>query len=283
MNENIHCKEAVESVETVSSCPTSKEQWDKASIRKKCWEKAFKQACSAPEKFVYHCVINGYGNATLEVCAPKRLILGHCTEFNEVGGVIQDQLLSKCNGVFPKCDDYYFSSEAYKYEDCYKVIEANKLITSTSTNVNHVPSDENIDGDESTISILAGGIFAFGFVVFLIVIILYASRRKIISRWKRGKKESSEDRIFSRHTYDKKRVHTEVHENEIPTVFITDTGSEENSDQQLQNKPCLSSECRNDDSEVPSESQSLIGQVYDQNTLGVSKVKRRQHSGERRQ
>lgn len=38
--------------------------------------------------------------------------------------------------------------------------------------------------DESTIPILAGGIFAFGFVVFLIVIILYASRRKIISRWK---------------------------------------------------------------------------------------------------
>lgn len=283
MNENIYCKEAVESVETVSSCPTSKEQWNKASSRKKCWEKAFKQACSAPEKFVYHCVINGYGNATLEVCAPERLILGHCTEFNEVGGVIQDQLLSKCNGVFPKCDDYYFSSEAYKYEDCYKVIEANKLITSTSKNVNHVPSDEKVDGDESTIPILAGGIFAFGFVVFLIVIILYATRRKIISRWKRGKKESSEDRIFSGHTYDKKRVHTEVHENEIPTVFITDTGSEENSDKQLQNKPCLSSECRSDDSEVPSESQSLIGQVYDQNTLGVSKVKRRQHSGERRQ
>nr|XP_034335748.1 uncharacterized protein LOC105348129 [Crassostrea gigas] len=257
MNENIHCKEAVESVETVSSCPTSKEQWDKASSRKKCWETALEQTCSDPQKFVYHCVINGYGNATLEVCAPERLILGHCTEFNEVGGVIQDQLFTKCNGVFPKCDDYYLSSEAYKYEDCYKIVEAKKLITSTSKNVKHVPSDEKVDGDESTVPILAGGILASGFVV-LIVIILYVKRRKI-SRWKRGKKELSGDIILFKRTY-----------------VITDTGLEEKSDQQHQNKPGLSSECRNDDSEVLSESQSLLGQVYDQNTLGVSKVKRRQ-------
>lgn len=77
MTENIYCKEAVESVKAVSSCPTTKERWEKAASRKNCWEKALKQNCSAPEKFVYHCVINGYGNATLELCAPKRLILGN--------------------------------------------------------------------------------------------------------------------------------------------------------------------------------------------------------------
>lgn len=224
MNEHIHCKEAVESVERVSSCPTSKEQWDKASSRKKCWEKALEQTCSDPEKFVYHCVINGYGNATLEVCAPERLILGHCTEFNEVGGVIQDQLLSKCNGVFPKCDDYYLSSEAYKYEDCYKIVEAKILITSTSQNVKHVPSDEKVDGDESTIPYIASGILASGFVV----LILYVKRRKI-SRWKKEEKESSEDIMLSGRTYGLRDL-----------------------------------------TEVLSESQSLIGQVYDQNTLGVS-------------
>lgn len=256
MNENTHCKEAVETVETVSSCPTSKEQWDKASSKKKCWEKALKQTCSAPQKFVYHCVINGYGNATLEVCAPERLILGYCTEFNEVGGVIQDQLFRKCNGVFPKCDDYYFSSEAYKYEDCYKIVKANKLITTTSKNVKHVPSDEKVDRGESTIPFLAGGIFASGFVV-LIVLILYVTRRKI-SRWKREERELSGDKIMSRRTYE--------------------IGSEENSDQQLQNKQCLSSvtERRNDDLEVLEVSTSLLGQVYDHNTLCFSKVKRRQ-------
>lgn len=84
MNENIYCKEAVESVEKVSSCPTSKEQWAKAASRKKCWEKALKQTCSAPEKFVYHCVINGYGNSTLEVCAPERLILGNILHYCKI-------------------------------------------------------------------------------------------------------------------------------------------------------------------------------------------------------
>lgn len=254
MNKKTHCKEAVESVETVSSCPTSKEQWDKASSRKKCWERALKQSCSRPGKFVYHCVINGYGNATLEVCAPERLILGHCTEFNEVGGVIQDQLFTKCNGVFPKCDDFYLSSEAYKYKDCYKIVEANRLTTSTSKNVKHVPSDEKVDRDDSTILLLAGGSFVSGFVG-LIISILYVIRRKI-SRWKREEKELSGDKIMSRRTYE--------------------IGSEENSDQQLQDKQCLSSERRNDDLEVLKVSTSLLGQVYDHNTLGFSKVKRRQ-------
>lgn len=31
-------------------------------------------------------------------------------------------------------------------EDCYKIVEAKKLITSTSQNVKHVPSDEKVDG-----------------------------------------------------------------------------------------------------------------------------------------
>lgn len=31
-------------------------------------------------------------------------------------------------------------------EDCYKIVEAKKNIISTSKNVEHVPSDETIDG-----------------------------------------------------------------------------------------------------------------------------------------
>lgn len=58
------------------------------------------------------------------------LFIGHCTEFNEVGGVIQDQLLSKCNGVFPKCDDYYFSSDAYKCEVFVSVVRIKVVLNS---------------------------------------------------------------------------------------------------------------------------------------------------------
>lgn len=40
--------------------------------------------------------------------------LGHCVEFNTGGGVIQDQMSAPCNISFPKCDDIYHSTEAYK-------------------------------------------------------------------------------------------------------------------------------------------------------------------------
>lgn len=42
------------------------------------------------------------------------LFLGHCVEFNVRGGVIQDQKSAPCNRKFPKCDRYYYSTNAYK-------------------------------------------------------------------------------------------------------------------------------------------------------------------------
>lgn len=42
----------------------------------KCWERERQQNCTT-ENLEYHCVINEYANATLEVCAPERLILGN--------------------------------------------------------------------------------------------------------------------------------------------------------------------------------------------------------------
>lgn len=60
----------------VTSCPKSKEEWDIAARKKNCSKIATQQTCAAAEKFKYHCVINGYRNALLEVCAPERLILG---------------------------------------------------------------------------------------------------------------------------------------------------------------------------------------------------------------
>lgn len=72
-----YCQEAVDSVESVPSCPTSEEEWNRAAIKKNCNKTAYWQHCSKPEAFLYHCVINGYGNETLEVCAPQRRMLGN--------------------------------------------------------------------------------------------------------------------------------------------------------------------------------------------------------------
>lgn len=57
-------------------CPTSTQEWDKAASEKNCSKKAAQQTCTDPKKFLYHCVINGYQNETLEVCAPQKLIIG---------------------------------------------------------------------------------------------------------------------------------------------------------------------------------------------------------------
>lgn len=60
----------------VNVCPTTKQEWETAAKRKNCDKIATQQTCSDPEKFVYHCVINGFQNETLEVCAPQKLVTG---------------------------------------------------------------------------------------------------------------------------------------------------------------------------------------------------------------
>jgi hypothetical protein len=34
------------------------------------------QNCTSSEKFKYHCVLNVWGNATIELCAEERVIVG---------------------------------------------------------------------------------------------------------------------------------------------------------------------------------------------------------------
>lgn len=89
-------------------------------------------------------MIDGFRKETLELCAPQKIIfgrffflqknsvfwfnfsfctipcvltfviLGHCTEFNVAGGVIQSHAAAECNKIFPKCDNVYNSTDAYK-------------------------------------------------------------------------------------------------------------------------------------------------------------------------
>lgn len=60
----------------MTHCPTSKQEQNIAAKRKNCSKLATSQNCTSFEDFVYHCTINSYRNATLEVCAPTRTILG---------------------------------------------------------------------------------------------------------------------------------------------------------------------------------------------------------------
>lgn len=73
---NRYCKEAVDSVEIVTDCPTSKTEWEIAVRKKSCGRIASRQKCDSVERFKYHCVINGFRNEVMEVCAPSRIIFG---------------------------------------------------------------------------------------------------------------------------------------------------------------------------------------------------------------
>lgn len=60
----------------MESCPTNYQEWETAANHKNCKITAAQQNCSEADKFVYHCVIDGFENETLEVCAPQKLITG---------------------------------------------------------------------------------------------------------------------------------------------------------------------------------------------------------------
>lgn len=136
------CRKNFHSLEFVTSCPTTKSEFNIAARRKNCTKLHFaaKKICMSHKKpYVYHCVINEFRNHTVEVCAPARFIFGSCTEFNVGGGVIQRHVEGRCNSVFPKCDEKYISSDAYKYSDCYK------LAYEKQSNVSHYPHSSDLE------------------------------------------------------------------------------------------------------------------------------------------
>lgn len=73
------CSISPETVEVVEKCPEKEEEWTRAAARKNC--AAYARYCSNPTEFVYHCVINSYINATLEVCAYKAYIVSGSMHF----------------------------------------------------------------------------------------------------------------------------------------------------------------------------------------------------------
>lgn len=77
---------SVDTIRYVPQCPTNTKEWNVAARRKNC--ESIQQNCSKTiasnnQRYVfqYHCVINVWRNATLEVCALNRTILGKILYF----------------------------------------------------------------------------------------------------------------------------------------------------------------------------------------------------------
>lgn len=63
--------ETLATYKIVKSCPHNVEEWNEAAARKDC--NKLTRLCFWSE---YHCVINAWGNETVEVCARRMLIVG---------------------------------------------------------------------------------------------------------------------------------------------------------------------------------------------------------------
>lgn len=194
------CQEAIDNIHIVLSCPTSKQDRDRAARRMKCNKFAKLKNCTN-DKLEYHCVINAFMNETLEVCAPVRFIFGYCTEFNIAGRVLQMHREAKCNNVFPKCDDRYQSNDAYKYPDCYTLVykATQKTTVLPPVNKTYKANEKTEHADEKKEGIIYPAIAA----IFVLVIILGLTvvLRITVAVWKVNRKRNStmeQDELNSR-------------------------------------------------------------------------------------
>ncbi|XP_056013931.1 uncharacterized protein LOC125649582 [Ostrea edulis] len=150
------CEASRGTVTKVYKCPGNETEWIEAAQRKNCT--ALAGACSEPARFVYHCALNPYVNETLEVCAYGRnIFLGRCTEYSILGNLIQESGES-CRMFSNPCPVIYASSEAFKYQDCYALVQ--RPTTSqptTSSSVQALTTAINKVTDKTMVNTSIGG------------------------------------------------------------------------------------------------------------------------------
>lgn len=123
------CEASRGTVEYVDRCPRNEFEWLESARNKNCSGK--NQHCSSTD-FVYHCLINQWENATVEVCALRVNIIGKCAEYNIKGAVVQEHTRRDCRSFQNPCPAYYKSDQAYLYQECYDGIATTKQNTAIS-------------------------------------------------------------------------------------------------------------------------------------------------------
>lgn len=213
---NEHCPEAVKSIQLVENCPSSKEEWEDAASIKNCSKSTGRQNCTTAEEFLYHCVINAYINETLEVCAPKRLIHGSCTEFNVAGGIIQTHKKVLCK----TCPAFYRSTEAFKYPECYQLV-----YNARGKNTTLKPTESTPDNTINRDAIIIGAVVTVIILVILVTILLLMLKRRHNKR-KACKTQREEHRISLLETGD-------ADQEEDLSKETKDTGIKKNTERKL--------------------------------------------------
>lgn len=120
--------------EYVNQCPRDADSWKLAAKQKEC--ESIKQECTKSvgldnQRYVfqYHCLMNSWGNATIEVCALNRTIFGYCAEYDADGALVQDNYDIDCKQRDPPCPALYNSAEAYQFQYCYDLVYKKRAYT----------------------------------------------------------------------------------------------------------------------------------------------------------
>lgn len=217
----------------VTLCPTSKEEWESAAEKKNC--DRFVSQETDGKQYEYHCIINAFLNETLEVCAPKKLIFGHCTEFYVAGGLLQNHQEAKCNESFPRCGRVYSSADAYKYPDCYKMVYDNRNKDYTT----YLPPEKTNDEEDNGVTIAA--------IINVVVAIVAISVAVILIKKKLAEKKRNKcDKEEIKHLTDIEAV--------IPKTEEKRTGKEGNECDEEEVKPL-----KNIEADIPIMEEKHIG------------------------
>nr|XP_022287101.1 uncharacterized protein LOC111099894 isoform X2 [Crassostrea virginica]XP_022287102.1 uncharacterized protein LOC111099894 isoform X2 [Crassostrea virginica]XP_022287103.1 uncharacterized protein LOC111099894 isoform X2 [Crassostrea virginica] len=92
-------------------------------------------------------------NGTVEVCAPKRNIIGKvCAEYNYGGKTIQRHSKAHCK----KCPQVYVSLKSFLYQECYKYVQ-NYITSQDITTL--PPTRATADSSLPTLSSKASDVF----------------------------------------------------------------------------------------------------------------------------
>ncbi|XP_062601135.1 uncharacterized protein LOC134262816 isoform X2 [Saccostrea cucullata] len=126
------CSASPGTVVYVPSCPTIKDEWDKAAHKKNC--SAVKQNCTTADNFVYHCLANPFQDLLIEVCSEPAIIsFPVCAEYNERGNIVQENHFTDCSSYDPPCPNRYISTDTFKYRGCYNITQRTTTVTTIST------------------------------------------------------------------------------------------------------------------------------------------------------
>ncbi|XP_061195626.1 uncharacterized protein LOC133203844 isoform X3 [Saccostrea echinata] len=162
---------------------------EQASRLKNC--SSFSQNCTTSDLFIYHCLPNHYLNKFVEVCGVAvDIIYGHCAEYNEGGGVIQENYQTDCTKFSKPCPiESYSSVDTYKYVDCFNITptkipdttENNERKEHGSKNITESPTSNDSSPDSEHVLRRALAI-AFGVILPLLSLTVIILRYVLVNR-----------------------------------------------------------------------------------------------------